>query len=494
MLVSAEAASALQGRVTSDELARVVDSVAARAVADGLVPALGVAVTMNGLTLLARSHGMADATGGVAADDRTLWYLASTSKSLTGFGVSLLAHDGVISFDAPIASLIRAARWHPDANPDRLTLGHFLSHTHHLNDAVVVTNAAFTGAVPESEWPGLLAYANPTGSTDLVYTNLGYNVAAMVIDAARPAGWRRFLEDHVYRPAGMTETYARVSGFDARRIARPHRLGADGHYTTEPFLKTDVTMNAAGGHLATLHDLARWTIVQMDSGSIDGRQVFPAAAVALSHRLIAPQTRDQSKRFGYFDREGWGAGWDIGAYDGERMVGRFGSYAGTQSRLGFLPSRRVGAVAMATGGLAGPVSDVLLTLAFDLGTGRTDAVTRAGERMEQLGGRLTQSLRSIAANDSTRAERQKQVLRHPLAQFAGTFARPGLGEVSFSQRGNRLQLRWGAITSDVEIFEASRNQMRFEIAGSGTVAQFEFGPTGPATAVIIQGSRFERRR
>jgi hypothetical protein len=30
-----------------------------------------------------------------------------------------------------------------------------------------------------------------------------------------------------------------------------------------PF-ERDITMNSAGGHVATLRDLARWTIVQMD--------------------------------------------------------------------------------------------------------------------------------------------------------------------------------------------------------------------------------------
>ena len=37
------------------------------------------------------------------------------------------------------------------------------------------------------------------------------------------------------------------------------------------------------------------------------------AAVALGHQLIAPHTRDASRRFAFFDREGWSAGWDIGA-------------------------------------------------------------------------------------------------------------------------------------------------------------------------------------
>jgi hypothetical protein len=149
---------------------------------------------------------------------------------------------------------------------------------------------------------------------------------------------------------------------------------------------------------------------------------------------------------------------------------------------------------MATGGLGGSVSNVILALVFDLATGRAGAVARAGERMEQLRGQFAQSRRSIAASDSTRAERQKKGLSHPRQAFTGTFARPELGEVVITQRGDRWRLTWGAITSDVEIFDASRNQLRFEIAGSGSVAQFEFGPTGPATAVLIQGRRFERTR
>ena len=57
---------------------------------------------MDGRTIYSKSHGMADVTAGVPADDRTLWYIASTSKSFTGFGVALLAHKGVLRLDAPI--------------------------------------------------------------------------------------------------------------------------------------------------------------------------------------------------------------------------------------------------------------------------------------------------------------------------------------------------------------------------------------------------------
>jgi CubicO group peptidase (beta-lactamase class C family) len=481
---------AQQPRAEATTLARAVDSLAVQAVAMGLTPALGVAVTLDGRIIYEKSHGHVDVTAGIAADDRTLWYIASTSKSLTGFGVALLAQRGVLRLDAPITELLPGVRWHPRAGADSLTLAHFLSHTHGLNDNAVVASAAFTGAVPEDRWPALVALAEPRATGGLVYTNFGYNVAAMVIDRLRPEGWKRFLEEHVYRPAGMAETYARVSGLE-RRIAKPHRLLTTGRYETLPFFKVDATMNSAGGHVATLHDLARWTIVHMDSGVIDGRRVFPAEAVTLSHRLIARQTRDQAKRFAFFDREGWGAGWDIGSYDGEPMVSRFGGYHTTRSHLSFLPRRRIGAVVMATGGL-GAITDVIAAFAYDLEAGRADAHARAAQRMEELRGRLASGLASIATQDSARAARQRMPLGRPLTDLAGGYEEPSFGRITFTVQDGGLAYRWGAVYGRAEILDASKAQLRIDIAGAATTVTFNAAESGPAASLVLQGVTFTR--
>jgi CubicO group peptidase (beta-lactamase class C family) len=472
-------------------VARAVDSLAKRAVADGLAPALGVAVTMDGRTIHAKSYGMNDVTAGIPADDRTLWYIASTSKSFTGFGVALLAHQGALRIDAPITTLLPNVRWNPAVNGESLTLAHFLSHTHHLNDDAVVSSAAFTGEIPEARWPTLIALAGRRPTDDLVYSNFGYNVAAMVIDAIRPEGWKRYLEQSVLLPAGMRETYARVSGLDAKRIAKPHRFRADGRYVAEPFFKIDATMNSAGGHLATLADLARWTIVQADSGMIDGRRVFPAEAVAVSHRLIAKQTRDQAKRFAFFDREGWGAGWDIGSYEGERMVSRFGSYHTTRSHLSFLPRRRIGVVVMSSGGLSA-LTDIVAAFAYDLEAGRADARDRAEARMAELRKRFADSRRNVATQDSIRAARQLQPLGRPLADFAGVYEESSLGKITFTIDDGRLAYRWGALYGPVEIYDAAKGQLRIELAGSGNVVTFTFAGTGPARSLELQGATFRR--
>ncbi len=480
-------------RPSAAEIARAVDSLAGRVVASGLAPAFGVAVVMDGRTILAKGYGHADRTRGVPVRENTLWYIASTSKSFTGFAAALLADGGALDLDVPITRVLPMAAWHPDVRAAQLTLNRFLSHTHQIDDGVIVTTAAFTGAMSEREWPHLLRFSGPTGNTDLVYTNLGYNVAAMAIDAVRPEGWKRFLQERVYVPLGLHDTFARVSGLDRSRIAMPHDVRADGSQPTMPFVKTDETMNSAGGHLATLRDLARWVTVQIDSGIIDGRRVFPKAVVVRSQTQIAPQTRAQARRFAYFDRAGWSAGWDIGAYEGERMVSRFGSYSTTRSHLSMLPARRIGVVAMTTGRLSSAATDVVAAFVYDLEAGRANARQRADARLDSLIARIGDLRRQVAASDSVRASRQ-QPLSRPLSDFAGTYRHDGLGAITIRVERERLHWIWGQLSGVAEVFDAAKQSLRIELSSSGYVVEFDFPEPGPATAVRTTGMRFNRVR
>jgi CubicO group peptidase (beta-lactamase class C family) len=499
MLLAAPLA-AQDPRPSGDEIARSVDSLAARVVSAGVSPAFGVAVVMDGRTIFLKAYGMADATQGIRADERTLWYLASTSKSYTGFGIALLVAgqtdgrpDGLrLSLDTPIGELLPGVVWPGGVDPTQLTLAHFLSHTHHLNDNAVVQSAAFTGAIPERQWPSLIRFAEPRGNDDLVYSNFGYNVAAMVIDRLRPEGWRRFLEQAVFRPAGMRETYARVSGLDSRRIAKPHEFASGGGFVARKFEKTDETMNSAGGHLAMLNDLARWMIVQMDNGKIDGKQVFPAEAVSLSHRLLARHTVERSKRFAYFDREGWAAGWDIGSYRREPMVSRFGGYVTIRSHLSMLPARRIGVTAQVNGPGASLATDIVAALVYDLEAGRADARATASARLDSLIAQYPAARQSAATSDSTRRARQRPLGR-PLADFAGSYTSEAFGTIRFVADGAALRFRWGVLEGPVEVFNAEQNQLRFEVAGNGTVVVFRFeGAEGAAKGIAVAGMEFVR--
>ena len=470
------AALALTQQVSPTEVARAVDRFAERAMGERITAALGVAIVMNGRTIYERSFGFADASAGIRADTNTLWYLASTSKSFTGVAISLLARRGVVDMNAPITTLLPIAKWSAKAQPEKLTLTNFLTHTSGLDGAAVVMSAAFTGCIPESQWPSLLAYSEPLARRDMVYSNLGYNVAAMVIDAKYPMGWRSYLEQEVFRPAGMRETYHRVSGIDARRFAKPHAVARDLTFLTRPFMKTDATMNSAGGHIATLGDLARWLIVNMQHGVIDGRRMLDSSAIASSHRQLMEHTIPANRTFGPFARTGWAAGWDIGSYEGAPMVSRFGAYETIRSHLSFLPGRRIGVVAMTTSASGSALTDAIAAYAYDLEAGRPDALARAETRLDSIRVRHRSIPARLAAADSARLARQ-QPLPEMGRRYAGRYRHPAYGEIAVFGRDGVLRYEFGAYSGTAEVFNVATNQLRLDFGGSGMIATFKMDST-----------------
>ena len=461
-----------------------IDSFVRRAFAIGAVPGLGVAVVDHGRIVYLANLGFADVDAGIPANDSTLWYVASTSKSFTGFGIALLEAAGEVDLTAPITTLLPRVHWHPDARPSELTLAAFLSHTHGLGDGPIDISAAYTGAVGEDRFGDLLAFSAPRPTRQLEYSNVGYYVAGMVISARRPEGWKRFLEREVFRRAGLMDIHDSVSTLPTARVAKSHRLQADGRFDTEPFVKRDATMHAAGGHLATIRDLARWTILHLDDGMLNGQQVFPASVVRRSHEILGRQP--PNVRFVYFERAGWGMGWDVGSYGGEPMISRFGAYDGFRSHLSMLPARGVGVVVETNGRLGHALNGTIAAYVYDLVLGKESAEARGRARLDSLAARLP-GLRQRAAKTEAEAAAREQPLPHPLSDYTGTYDDAALGQVVITAVNERLWIHWGVLDAPLRVADAQKNQLHADLLGGDTVVQFQFTGAGGARAVEIDG-------
>jgi CubicO group peptidase (beta-lactamase class C family) len=302
----------------------------------------------------------------------------------------------------------------------------------------------------------------------------------MVIAAKRPEGWKAYLERNVFAPAGLHDIHHRVTGIPAHRIAKAHALEPDGSYRTLPFLKRDLTMNAAGGHVGSIRHLARWTILHMDEGKLDGRQIFPARVIRRSHEILGRQ----NARFAFFQRDGWGFGWDIGSYEGEPMVSRFGSYTGFRSHLSMLPERRVGVVAQVTSTPGWPLTDIIAAYVYDLFMGRADADTRGQTRLDSLAAQL--KARRARLTSAVRATRTPP---RPMSEYTGRYEDAGLGRIEIVPDENALRLRWGVLDLPLEVRDAEKHV--FVTVGFGGVSpiQFGFDGAGPARSLDVEGRR-----
>ena len=469
--------------VAADD-AKQLEPLARRTMETGLTPGLAVAVVRGDGVVWQAGFGDADREAHRRVTPETRFYIASTSKALTGLAAARLSARGALDLDAPISRLLPTARFADGVDPDSLTLRRFLTHTHGLQgQGPVSIRTAYTGDYTNADLLAALAGHAPARSgRAFAYSNLGYDVTGLALAPAVTRGWKEVVEREVLAPLGMTATTAYVSKVPAAQRAEPYDTGANG-IERLPLRKQDSNMGPAGGHFSTAPDLAKLVIAELNRGRLDGRQAIEAEVVAETQRLQATQDR----AFGPFQRYGWGLGWDLGTYEGDTLIHRFGSFDGYRSHVSFMPGRRIGVVVLLNGGASGSsLSDALAAAIYDRLIGRDSVEARLAARLDAAVEAASKRRESIAADLAKRATRPKAPSR-PLEAYTGAYAHPLYGRVVVDVREGGLWARMGVAESPMEVFDFEKELFRVEFIGGGSVVGTRFvgGADHPAALQMI---------
>lgn len=476
--------------VTKD-IDKDIDAFVERSMAAGLTPGLSVAVVRGSDTVYAKGFGFADRETGRRATADTQFYIASTSKSFTALAGQVLAARGVLDLDTPVRRALPSAKFHPQVPADQITLRELLTHTHGIAAGGPVDfRTAYTGEHTNPLLLDLLRVHGPASmGKAFAYSNLGYNIFGLAVDEKLKEGWKEMLQREVFNPIGMRHTTGWMSKADPNNLALPYDFRLSGPERV-PYVKQDANMHAAGGHLSTANDLARYLVAHLNGGRVDGRQVLPEAAVNATHRQQVEQNRD----FGSFHRFGWGLGWDLATYDGDTVLQRFGGFSGFFSHLSFMPEKRIGVVVLSNGGGAGgTIADAVATYIYDRLLAKPGLADRSERSLAAVTAQATRARENLTRDLATRQARP-QTTPLALAAYAGTYESAVLGRMDWSVDGGALRVRMGIAASVVEVYDGPQHQFRVELTGGGSVVTFEV-PAGSRQpiAVSYQNQRFVRQ-
>ena len=468
-----------------------VSAFAQRVVDAGLTPGMSVSVAIGDDVAYAEGFGFADMRSARRATGDTPVSIASTSKSLTGLATVIAAQEGKLDLRAPMVRYLPNARLAAGIDRNAISVHDLIALTHGLSgNGPVVIRTAYTGEFTRDQLLQLLQFHAATGEKgSFNYNNLGFNLAGLVLESAYGASWKDVVQQKVIDPIGMTRTSAMLSRLGHDMVALPHDFAPTG-FERMALGKDDGNLHAAGGHFASARDMARYLAVHISGGMLEGRRVLPEAPVRLTHQLHATQDRN----FGPYHRFGWGYGWDLGTFEGDTIIHRFGGFAGYRSHASFMPAHGIGVAVFVNGdGPASAASDLVATYIYDRLTGKPGLEQRFAARLDSLRQTAERIKQNVAADRDRRRSRLGP-LQHPLAQFAGTYVSPQLGTMEWTVVADGLELRMGIAESRAEVYNAAQNQLRVEVAGGGQVAAFEFPEGGgPARAVTLAGERFVRQ-
>ena len=433
----------------------------------GFQSGLSIAVVQNGAVVFQKDYGYTNIEAGTPSHNQSVYYLASSTKSLMGLAVANLAHQGKIDIDAPIGTYLPQIDWNEIGAAD-ITIRHLLTHQSGLSNEPIDFRAAFSGDYTDTQMIDLLRVTE-SGDRDFNYTNFGYILAAMAIQEATSLTWQSLLETEVFSPLEMNSTSTEPNDFASDQLALPYSwLGNDGHkrlYLT----KTSKTMHPAGGVLSTALDMAKLLQVELTGGLIDGQRIFPQAVIDAT----AEKQASVDANFFTYHRTGYGLGWYISDYDGDTLIHHFGSFSGFRPHVSFMPAHGIGVVVLSndTSPLSFNIPDMVANQIYDILLEKdhvAESRQKYGASTEMMIGRMAQYLER---------ERQKMAARPqspilPLPFYSGIFENREMGLLRVSEEAGRLVANIGNLHAEMPPYSLE-HKFRVELVpGSGRVITY----------------------
>jgi CubicO group peptidase (beta-lactamase class C family) len=267
-----------------------VDGVVRDAMASDHVPGVTVSIVQNGQVLLKKGYGFAnlEPRPRPVDPDRTLFRIASISKTFTWIAVMREVEAGRMRLDAPInLYLPEQVQVRDQGFTTPIRVRDLMSHTPGFEDRAL---GQLFEKDPARVRPQLVylrqerpARVYEPGTTP-AYSNYGVNLAGAAVAYVAQRPFETIIERDITGPLGMTRTtfrdpYPARDGLPAPMSTALSRDLADGfRWTTAGWRERPYEFTAhgapAGGASTTAGDMARYMTMILNGGSLDGTTIF----------------------------------------------------------------------------------------------------------------------------------------------------------------------------------------------------------------------------
>src|SRR3954468_16438800 len=410
------------------------------------VPGVSVAIVKDGRVVLARGCGRRGRGDPAPVDARTRFGIASNTKLFTATAIALLVEEGKVQWDAPVSRYLPAFAM---SDP-------YVTHELTVRDLLVHRSGLGLGAGDLLWWPPStydreeiarrLRYIPLATSfrSAYAYDNVLYLVAGELIEAVSGRSWEDFVRTRILAKVGMTDSDVRHSGATAGgNVAGTHAEVNDTVRAVDPFASDNT--NPAGGIMSGAADMAKWMMVQLDSGRVaDGSRLFsPGSAKQLWREVTPTPIGDAPGGLSALAHlratmAGYALGLGVRDYRGHILRQHTGGLPGYLSKVAMIPDLRLGVTLLTNqeSGLAFE-SIVYQVLDYYIGAKAPDYPALFQQLREKNREKLRQA-RSTAAEsrDSTAGPSL------PLAKYAGTYRDPWYGDVTIAEEGKGLSIRF----------------------------------------------------
>lgn len=319
------------------------------------LPGVSAAIVRGEDVIWARGFGYRDAEHYRPATPKTLYCVASLTKSFTVAAVMQLVERGLLSLDDPLEKHLPEFTLRPGG--ESIRLWHCMSHTTGIA-ALAFVEAMIDYAtgnadtyLPIGGLHDILPFMDQAGDWVLSkpgesyhYLNEGYVLLGLVIERVSGQPFAEYVTEHILRPLGMMRSTFDQATFEADPDAAVPYLQTDNGNLPSVYIFGPNLPD--GGLISSVLEMARYVAMHLGRGSFEGVQILHPDSIAEMWRQRIT-TEWQGTDFG---TQGYGLGLRLAPnFLGRRLVEHGGSVGTATSHLAFLPDEGLGVVVAANG-------------------------------------------------------------------------------------------------------------------------------------------------
>ncbi len=329
-----------------------VDSIVAESMKRMPQAGVAIAVVKDGKVIHSGGYGLCSINGREKVDGNTLFAIASNSKAFTAAALAMLVDEGKLDWNDKVVEYIPEFRMYDPYITENFTVEDLLTHRSGLGlgagDLMIFPDGSdFTiGDVARS-----FQYQEQVSQfrTKFDYDNLLYIIAGEVVHRVSGQSWEDFIEENIMAPLGMNRSAASFSRLkNTSNVAAPHS-SENGKLEQVDRYSHELT-NAAGGIYASVNDMSRWMLMQLNGGKYGeglSRQLFSEARQGemwYPHTMLNFDVDPHSRYERHFSA--YGLGWQLADYKGNVVMTHTGGLPGMLSMVALVPALDLGVVVL----------------------------------------------------------------------------------------------------------------------------------------------------
>ncbi len=313
--------------------------------------ALSAAIIKDNKVMWTEGFGLYDRENNKPADEKTIYLVASISKSFTATAIMQLYEKGYFDLDDDVNDYLPFPLRNPKYPDEPITFRMLLAHQSSLASEREDMPTFFVRIIPGNlevtgyPYPFLRDYLVPGGihykpevwsgsppGGEMYYANIGYALLGYLVEIISSQSFEDYCMKNIFEPLEMKNTSFRFANLNASKVAVPYEAQLGKYY---PILHYDTLDSPAGGLRTTIMDISRFLIAYMNGGVYNGKRILNEESVNEMHTAQYP-----SKNYNFR----YGLGWQIWDKGKDTYIGHTGGLFGVSTKMVFRESDGTGII------------------------------------------------------------------------------------------------------------------------------------------------------